>query len=406
MNEAIQLSLDYPGNRGYLCRYENVTLKKTTLITLQKFLPSGLVSNHNKSEQFYELRNGSIIHYGGLKGSEGEGIDRIKSMELGWFGIDEATQLPNNDFFLILLSRLRHRLPDGSLPYYKGLLASNPEPGWVRTAFIDTKKKSYKFISALPRDNPYNPPDYEQIMRENFPAEWVDKYLEGSWDVMLKGMYVFPYEWVKMAVERTIKPGEPCEFGVDVAREGGDENAVGCRRGYRVRIIYTSQYQKTMRTAGEVALLIDKEKPSKVRVDTVGIGAGVHDRLEELDYNVEEFKAGYAPNEEKLRDGEKKEEVINYFNLKAEAYWKFRLLLEKGLVDLPDDPTLIAQFSSVQYEIQSDKKIKIWSKDKMKTKGLKSPDRAEAIIMSFFGRETIVMSGAVSKSDNEAAFED
>jgi len=376
VNEAIQLSLDFPGNRGYLCRYESVTFDKTTLLTLQKFLPEEIISNHNKSKKFYELKNGSVIYYGGLKGTQSDKpFDRIKSMELGWFGIDEATELPNDEYFLILLSRLRHRTPDGKLVRYKGLLASNPEPGWVRTKFIDDIGDNYRFVSALPRENPHNPEDYEQSLRDNFPSEWVDKYLEGSWDVMLKGMYVFPYEWVKMAAETKLARGEPCEFGVDVAREGGDENAVACRWGNRVNVIYTSSFQKTMKTAGEIAVLIDRDKPSKVRVDTVGVGGGVHDRLEEQEYPVEEFKAGSKPG-----DPEK------YFNLKAEVYWKFRELLEKGLVDIDNDPKLIAQFAAVQYDVQSDKRIKIWSKDKMKGKGLKSPDRAEAVITAFFGK--------------------
>ena len=253
----------------------------------------------------------------------------------------------------------------------------------------------YRFVRALPRDNPYTPDGYEQNLRDNFPAEWVEKYLEGSWDVMLKGMYVFPYEWVKMAAEVKLEKGDPCEFGVDVAREGGDENAVACRWGYRVRIIYTSKFQKTMKTAGEVAIEIDREKPSKVRVDTVGVGGGVHDRLEELNYPVEEFKAGSKPGE-----GEK------YFNLKAEVYWRFRELLEKGMVDIDNNPKLIAQFSAIQYDVQSDKRIKIWSKDKMKGKGLKSPDRAEAVITAFFGKPEREKEGAMTKEEMEAVFED
>lgn len=403
VNEAIQLSLDFPGNRGYLCRYENVTFKKTTLLTLQKFLPSRLILKHNKSEQFYELRNGdpkrgirgSVIYYGGLKGSEGDGIDRIKSMELGWFGIDEATELPSDNFFLILLSRLRYRLPDGKTPMFKGLLASNPEPGWVKDRFINSDKDNHRFVSALPRENPYNPDDYEGMMRKNFPSDWVDKYLDGNWNVNLEGKYIFQYQWIRAAVDREVGAGEPCELGIDVAREGSDETAVACRWGYKVRIVYASHEPDTMKATGEIGLIIKRENPGIIRVDTVGIGGGMYDRLKELGFNVEEFKAGY-----------KSSEPDKYFDLKAEVYWKFRLLLEDGLVDLPNDPVLIAQLSGQKYEIQSGMRVKIVEKEAMRKKGLKSPDRAEAVITAFFGKPVEEHGGLFSDETLEEVFED
>lgn len=372
VNEAIQLSLDYPGNRGYLCRHENVTFKKTTLLTLQKFLPNELIKHHHKSDQYYELINGSFIYYGGLKPTQSDKpIDRIKSMDLGWFAIDEVTETSEN-YFLILSSRLRLNIPKIR---YRGLLATNPEPGWVRHRFIEQSLPDHKFIPALPKENPYNPPDYEEQLRKLFPPEWIKRYLEGDWDTMVEGIYIFPYKWIKMAIERNLEEESPCEFGVDIARSGRDENVVACRRGPVVRILHTSAFVNTMQTVGEVALSIDKENPETVRVDTVGVGAGVYDRLQEQKYPMEEFVAG-AEAKDKER----------YLNLRTEAHWLFRERLEAGNVDLPDDSQLIAQLSGIQYKIRSDKKIQVESKEEMKKRGLKSPDKADAVIMAFVGK--------------------
>jgi len=371
-NEGIRLSLKYPGNRGYLCRHENVTFKKTTLLTLEKFLPNELIKRHHKSDQYYELINGSFIYYGGLKPTQSDKpIDRIKSMDLGWFGIDEATET-QEEYFLILSSRLRLNLP--GIKYY-GLLATNPEPGWVRYRFIEQSLPNHRFIPALPGENPYNPSDYEDRLRTLFPPEWIKRYLEGDWDIMTEGNYLFPYKWVKMAVERNLEETSPCELGVDVARYGGDENVIARRRGPVVRIVHSSVFVSTMQTTGETALIIDKEKPETARVDTVGVGGGVYDRLEEQEYPVAEFVAGAEPKDKE-----------RFFNLRAEAHWLFRERLEKGDVDLPDDPQMIAEFSGIQYKIRSDKKIQVESKDDMKKRGLKSPNKADAIIMSFVGK--------------------
>jgi len=380
-NEGIRLSLKYPGNRGYLCRHENVTFKKTTLLTLEKFLPGELIRRHHKSDQYYELINGSFIYYGGLKPTQSDKpIDRIKSMDLGWFGIDEATET-QEEYFLILSSRLRLNLP--GIKYY-GLLATNPEPGWVRHRFIEQSLPGHRFIPALPGENPYNPSDYEDRLRTLFPPEWIKRYLEGDWDIMTEGNYIFPYKWIKMAVERNLEESSPCELGVDVARYGGDENIIARRRGPVVRIVHISAFVSTMQTVGETALVIDEEKPETTRVDTVGVGGGVYDRLEEQNYRVEEFVSG-AEAQDKER----------FLNLRAEAHWLFRERLEKGDVDLPDDPQLIAELSGIRYKIRSDKKIQAESKEDMKKRGLKSPNRSDAVIMAFIGKVQVEIGGFI-----------
>jgi len=376
--EGLQLSLDYPGNVGLICRWELSSLKRTTLITFLKFVPPELIKFHNKQEGFIELINGSIIYFMGLKpSSEHIALERLKSLELGWFFIDEATEIEKK-YFDLLQTRLSLKLPNGKFPRFRGLLASNPEPGWVRRTFIDQKLDNYKFIPALPSDNPYLDPDYIKNLKKSLPPELIKKYLEGDWDVMAEGLYIFPYKWIKMAVERKLEGSNPCEFGIDIARSGGDENVVACRQGPVVRIAHTSSFVSTMQTTGEIALLIDREKPDIVRVDAVGVGAGVYDRLKELEYPVEEFIAG-AEAEDKER----------FLNLRAEAHWLFRERLEKGDIDLPDDPDLIAQLSGIQYKIRSDKKIQVESKEEMKKRGLKSPDRADAVIMAFIGKRHI-----------------
>src|SRR5574343_209209 len=69
--EAIALSCDYPGNRGYICRNTNVDFMRTTFTVLDSLLrDSGLVQDHHKSSPaYYDLTNGSRIYYGGLDDS-------------------------------------------------------------------------------------------------------------------------------------------------------------------------------------------------------------------------------------------------------------------------------------------------------------------------------------------------
>ena len=184
--ESIILLLKYPGNRGYLCRNGLIDLRLSTLVTFERLCPRELIQKHQQEDHTIIFRNGSELVYGPL-GSLEE-VDRIKSREFGFFAIDEATECLE-DMFILLTSRLRWRLPNGEHPPFFGLLASNPEPGWVKERFVDKKLPDHVFIPALPRDNPHLPPDYDKGLRRIFPVEAAKRYLDGSWDTFEGQIY-------------------------------------------------------------------------------------------------------------------------------------------------------------------------------------------------------------------------
>lgn len=191
--EALRLSLAFPGNRGFMCRHESTAFKNTTLTTLLKLIgeiedltKSKIMSNHHRTDKKIYLINGSSILYGSL--GDAQDFERIKSLEIGWFTIDEASETPHQNYQM-LKSRLRWTLPDGTHPPYFGLLASNPEPGWVKDTFVTPQTLGeplfgHSFIQALPSDNPYLPSDYVTNLRRDNPASWVDRYLAGNWTAM------------------------------------------------------------------------------------------------------------------------------------------------------------------------------------------------------------------------------
>ena len=81
-----------------MCRHESEAFRKTTLVTLLKQIydVEELVGHkimmqggHNQTKKEIVLVNGSVIIYGGLGGPED--MDRIKSLEIGWFRSEEHT---------------------------------------------------------------------------------------------------------------------------------------------------------------------------------------------------------------------------------------------------------------------------------------------------------------------------
>lgn len=176
----------------------------------------------------------------------------------------------------------------------------------------------------------------------------------------------------------------PLEIGVDVSRYGDDETVIAPRIGNLVPFLETYSKQDTMATAGHVIrlakdLMLKYGRPScTVKVDDDGVGGGVTDRLREVVKEeglyidiIDCHNGGTALNPE------------NYFNWGSESWATIRSYLHDGDIQIPDDEDLIGQLSTRKYRVTSKGKIQLESKDDMKKRGLRSPDRADALVLAF-----------------------
>ena len=121
-------------------------------------------------------------------------------------------------------------------------------------------------------------------------------------------------------------------------------------------------------------------------VDVVGLGAGVVDPLRNAGFPVRPFSGGsQAANPER------------FTNLNAEAWWAMRELMEAGLIDLdPQDLKLAAQLQSRKWRLDSSqRRIEVESKDKMRERGIASPDRADGAIMATYELRVVDDPGVV-----------
>lgn len=381
-NEAIDLSLDYPGNRGYLCRHELTSFRRTTLLTLQHFLPDDLVAVHHKTEGYYDLINGSRIFYGGLGGEHD--LERLKSMDLGWFGIDQCEETIEAAFF-ILASRLRLKLPEGGEPLYKGLHTANPDPGWPRQRWIEQQLDDHIFIPALPADNPYLPSDYESTLRQLYPPDLVQALLDGDWDVVSGVDYLIPWRDINMAVARELQPEDDdmTAFGIDVARFGDDKTTVIYRHGSAIRQIWEWGKQDLEQTFEKVKPLMLLHQPEHVVVDAIGVGAGLYDRLA----HYREWGNGdgmpYKPKFTGFQAGGKAKKTERFANRRAEEFAGLAKRFQESVIDIPDNRALKAQLSGLRYLINNRSQLQIEKKEDIKKRGLPSPDLADGLMLSF-----------------------
>jgi phage terminase large subunit-like protein len=183
---------------------------------------------------------------------------------------------------------------------------------------------------------------------------------------------LFPPSLIEAAQTRTLDPVGRSVLGVDVARYGTDRSVIYLRRGPVIRLFSEHSKLPTTETTGRVIAAKRETQADEIRVDGVGVGAGVVDQLTEQGLPVLDMQAGARATE-----------PDRFVNQRAEWAWLLRDLLEAGDVDLdPHDDELAAQLGALKFRYDSKGRIVVESKDEMRKRGLPSPDRADAAILT------------------------
>lgn len=151
---------------------------------------------------------------------------------------------------------------------------------------------------------------------------------------------------------------------------GGDENVLALREGNRIRIVKAWRESNEMAAIGEfIREFRDLGlTPSEIWGDNCGAGKPMIARFYEVGWPINRFNAG----ETALNDNE-------FLNRGAEVWESASREVAKGTVILPDDSTLRAQLVARKRLVDSRGRFKAESKDDMRKRGVKSPDRADAI---------------------------
>ena len=161
-------------------------------------------------------------------------------------------------------------------------------------------------------------------------------------------------------------------IAVDVARYGPDRSVILRRRGSHVQEIQAFRNLDTMELTGRVAAAIRRHRPNHTSIDEVGIGAGVVDRLREQRYDIHGVNVAHNAIQHKI-----------FANLRAEGYWKLRMLFANGQITIPRDEELISELASLRYGYDSRGRVLVESKKDIKQRGLPSPDKADALMLAF-----------------------
>lgn len=176
-------SLRHPGTVGLVGRQTYRSLEDTTKRVMidgddkPPVIPPELVANRSESDNAVDLVNGSRIYFRSL---EDHAAGKLRSLNLGWFYVDEATE-STLKLWLELLGRLRHPAGPG-----RCWATTNPNGhDWLWQRFhpdSQSHEPESLLIHAPTEENTHLRPEYVTLLRRQ-PAEWVKRYVDASFDV-------------------------------------------------------------------------------------------------------------------------------------------------------------------------------------------------------------------------------
>jgi hypothetical protein len=245
--------------------------------------------------------------------------------------------------------------PNPNTKAAEALLEGMPNPEWIASRARDWGEESPRFISKV---------------LAQFPLTSIDS--------------LFTAAEIETGRNSVIEP-TPSAFktlGVDVARYGSDKSVVVLNVEGHIEVLAAFSTMDTMQVAAQVHKLALEHKVDQVRVDGIGVGGGVVDRLVSLSrsvdepYIVVEMIANASPPDRTLHRN-------------SRAYWydSVKYQLANDLIDLPDGPLgsdaakLLQEMTGIKYSYPNGI-MQIESKEDIRRRGDKSPDYVDALVLA------------------------
>jgi hypothetical protein len=212
-------------------------------------------------------------------------------------------------------------------------------------------------------------------------------------------------EWAEAALNREYNPKERVptglkRLGIDPARYGSDRTAFVLRHDFIVSFIDIKSQQDTMITVGQAVHIAEHYQIDDIAIDSIGLGAGIYDRLAEImrerktskkwHCTVTEVDVAESAPEKTDRDDGQCYKLRDYLWVQARQW-----LREKEPCFIYKDreycETLAGELTTPKYWYDSSGRIVVESKDDRKSRLSKSgvldfapsPDVADSLCLTF-----------------------
>lgn len=228
------------------------------------------------------------------------------------------------------------------------------------------------------------------------PAEWITRCMATDQD--LYNDEGSSAQWLRTAGAEGARWQR---LGVDVASDGGDEMVIAHLDGMRSSIVHVSSAADNSNQVDCAERVLEwihhaqsiqertgyTDRKVRVKVDAIGIGRGTADVLEAFGR-----EGRHDAEIVKVNVSEKATEATDFHNRRAEAWWATREVIRNLEVVLAydDGERTKSQLNGPKWFQDSAGRVQVESKPKMRARGLTSPDRADAVVLSVYEPDPIV----------------
>ncbi len=187
---------------------------------------------------------------------------------------------------------------------------------------------------------------------------------------------VIPWDWIEDAVGRELEPltNDKLVYSLDVGA-GGDDSVLLKKHGPVVLDpIQAKGYNESTKVVDWAVREALAGQPSMFFVDPIGWGWGVAGEI------VRHLK-NQTTDVVQVNVSEKAYANDRFHRLRDELWWRLREQFERGEISIPDDPILKGDLNAPKYD-DSTGIIKVESKQDLNKRGVESPNRADALMMT------------------------
>lgn len=245
------------------------------------------------------------------------------------------------------------------------------------------KPRSRTFIPARVQDNPYLMGTEYESQLQALPEPLRSQMLQGDFTAHMgdNPWQVIPSGWIQAAQDRWEKGkhGKMDSMGVDPARGGKDETVIARRHGtwFDELIAYPGAQTPDGPTVSAIVFAQARDGAS-IHVEVTGIGSSVYDHMQANSKSVVAFSP--ADKSEAMDESG----ALRFANKRAELWWRMREALDPKNgheIALPPDPMLRADLTAPRWKLLA-QGVQVESKDDIKRRLGRSPDRGDAVVMA------------------------
>lgn len=217
--------------------------------------------------------------------------------------------------------------------------------------------------------------------RQEYPIDITEAFSAADTD----GVFIKAAKVLRARKRNMPDPDAPLIIGVDPAGSGGDRFAVAYRRGDKVLKVQWRNKLEHDEAVAWLARIIDEHKPVRMCIDRGSFGANIVSALRNQNVKYWDIVKGIDFG------GKSKAKMSNPnragpWNKRAEIWGDMRDWLTEGGC-IPDEDDLASDLSAPKEKFRANNDWLLESKVDMKSRGVRSPDLADAVALTFAVKE-------------------